>query len=471
MRIGLLSVVAFSCAALGQAASPPSPDWTKVEPELLEHYLALLRIDTTNPPGNETKAADYMKKVLEREGLEVKILGSDPARSNLLVRLKGNGSKRPLLIMGHTDTVGVQPEKWSHPPFAAERADGYVYGRGAIDDKDNASTGMMLMVLLKRLKVTLDRDVIFLAEAGEEGASNFGIGYMIENHWPEIEAEFCLAEGGSVVRRGGKVTHMMVATTEKVGRGVRLVAHGPSGHGSRPLQTNAIVHLSQAVAKVAAWQPPMRLNDTTRTYFERLATISTPEEAARYNGLLNPAKTVEIQNYLAANEPMHNSMLRTSISPTILKAGFRGNVIPSEAEATLDIRAVPDEDMTVFRDTMKKIINDPSVEIVTRTGVRGERMAPPPSRLDTVMFKALEAAQQRIYPDAITLPTMSTGASDKSPLQAKGVQTYGIGPMIDDEDGPKGFGAHSDQERIVESALYAFLKYQWEAVISVAATH
>lgn len=381
----------------------------------------MIRFDSTNPPGNETQVVEYMKKVLEREGIAVKLLAMEPNRANLVARLKGNGSKKPLLIMGHTDTVGVQPEKWTNPPFSAVRKEGYIYGRGTVDDKDNAVTGMMLMVLLKRLNVPLDHDVIFLAEAGEEGSSNLGIGYMIENHWSEIEAEYGLAEGGSIIRRGGKVSHMMVATTEKVGRGVRLVARGPSGHGSRPTQTNAVLHLSQAVAKVGSWQPPMRLNDTTRVYFERLATVSSPEDAARYNGLLNPAKTAEIQTYLAENEPTHNSMLRTSITPTILKAGFRANVIPSEAEATLDIRAVPDEDMIAFRAKMAEIINDPAVEIVTRG--RAERPAPAPSRIDTEMFRALETSQKKHYPGAITLPTMSTGATDKSPLQAKGVQT------------------------------------------------
>jgi acetylornithine deacetylase/succinyl-diaminopimelate desuccinylase-like protein len=463
----IFGVILLSASAVTVARSA-EPEWAKIHPELLQHFQALVSLDTTNPPGNETQAAEYMKRVLEREGIPVKILGQEPNRTNLVARLKGNGSKKPLLVMGHTDTVGVQPEKWINPPFSAARKDGYIYGRGTIDDKDNAVTGMMLMILLKRLNVPLDRDVIFLAEAGEEGSSNLGIGYMIENHWNEIEAEYCLAEGGTVIRRGGKLSHMMVATTEKVGRGVRLVAHGPSGHGSRPMQTNAVLRLTQAVAKVGTWQPPMRLNDTTRTYFERLATVSTPEEAARYNGLLNPQKTADIQKYLAEYEPMHNSMLRTSITPTILKAGFRANVIPSEAEATLDIRALPDEDMVAFRAKMAEIINDPSVEIVTRG--RAERPSPTPSRIDTEMFRALEASQKKHYPGAITLPTMSTGASDKSPLQAKGVQTYGIGPMVDDEDGLKGFGAHSDQERILETALYQFLEFQWDAVLAVAAS-
>ncbi|HYZ83673.1 MAG TPA: peptidase dimerization domain-containing protein [Bryobacteraceae bacterium] len=161
-------------------------------------------------------------------------------------------------------------------------------------------------------------------------------------------------------------------------------------------------------------------------------------------------------------------MLRTSITPTILNAGFRGNVIPSQAEATLDIRALPDEDMTAFRVKMAEVINNPAVEIVSAR--RSMRPPAPPSRIDTEVFRAMEAAQKNFYPGAITLPTMSTGASDKSFLQAKGVQTYGMGPMSDEEDGPKGYGAHSDQERILESSLYTFLEFQWDVVTSVAAS-
>jgi acetylornithine deacetylase/succinyl-diaminopimelate desuccinylase-like protein len=192
----------LACTNLAYAASPAQPDWTKVHQELLEHFQAIIRLDTSNPPGNETKVAEYIKIVLEREGIPAKILGSDPARSNVVARLKGNGSKKPLLIMGHTDVVGVQPEKWADPPFSATRKDGYIYGQGTVDDKDNVATALMLMVLLKRLKVPLDRDVIFLAESGEEGSSQLGIGYLIENHWTEIEAEYCLAEGGSIIRKG-----------------------------------------------------------------------------------------------------------------------------------------------------------------------------------------------------------------------------------------------------------------------------
>jgi acetylornithine deacetylase/succinyl-diaminopimelate desuccinylase-like protein len=445
-------------------AQAPQPDWAKIEEETMRHFQAILRLDTSNPPGNESIVVDYLKSVLEGEGIETKVFANDPKRANLVARLRGNGKKRPILIMGHTDVVTVDPTKWKHPPFSATREGGYVYGRGAIDDKDNVLACLMVMLLLKRMNTPLDRDVIFLAEASEEGGGPNGIGFMVDQHLAEIDAEYCFAEGGGVVRTGGKIRYAGVATTEKIPQRARLVARGVSGHGSVPLRTNAIVHLAQAVAKVAEWKTPMRLNETTRAYFERLAKLSSPEEAARYKTLLQPGKSDEAQEYLAVNEPRLFSTLRTSISPNIIKGGYRNNVIPSEAEATLDIRAAPNEDINWFFAEMKKVINDPTVEIVRN---QAGRPGAPPSRLDTEAFRLIEEANKRVY-NVETLPTMLTGATDMAQLRARGIQCYGIGPMTDSEDGPKGFGAHSDQERILEEALHKFVRFHWEIVVNIA---
>jgi acetylornithine deacetylase/succinyl-diaminopimelate desuccinylase-like protein len=443
------------------------PDWARVEEETLRHFQALIRIDTSDPPGHEAPAVEYLKAVLEREGIKTKTFALDTKRPNLVARFRGSGKKRPVLIMGHTDVVNVDTAKWKHPPFSATREGGYVYGRGTVDDKDNVVAGLMVMLMLKRMNIQLDRDVIFLAEAGEEGSVRYGIDFMVKQHWQEIDAEYCFAEGGNVVRTAGKLRYAAVQTSEKIPYDVRLVARGTSGHGSVPLRSNAIVHLSQAVAKIAAWQTPMRLNDTTRTFFERLAKISPPEEAARYNNLVRGKDTDAIQEYLASYVPRFHSTLRTSISPNMIKGGYRRNVIPSEAEATLDIRALPDEDITKLLDQLRQVINDPSVEVVKVE--RDTRPATKPSQLDTEAFRVIEEAVKRHY-DVVTLPTMSTGATDMAYLRARGVQCYGVGPMLDSEDGPKGFGAHSDQERILEEALNKFVRFHWEIVASLAAT-
>src|SRR5947208_9416422 len=293
----------------------------------------------------------------------------------------------------------------------------------------------MTMLLLKRSNLPLDRDVIFLAEAGEEGNSSFGIQYMVKEQFPEIDAEYCLAEGGGAVRIGGVAKYTTVETLEKIPRGIELVAHGISGHGSIPLKSNAIVHLADAVAKVGKWRPEVRFNETTGTYFRGLASISPPDVAKHYRDVLStdPAVRAAADEWLFEHEPLHSSMLRTSVSPNIIAGGYRSNVIPSEAKATLDVRALPDEDPAKFLEQVKRIVNDPAVDV--RFSSQSTRPAGPETRLDSEPFKALEAAGTRIYNTA-TLPTMSTGATDMAQLRAKGVQCFGIGPATDMEDGP-----------------------------------
>jgi acetylornithine deacetylase/succinyl-diaminopimelate desuccinylase-like protein len=460
-------LAAASAAALS-AQSGSQPDWRAVEDETMRHFQAVLRVDTQNPPGNETAVADYVKQALDREGIPAQIVAADPRRANVVARLKGSGRKRPLLIMGHSDVVTVDAAKWKHPPFSATREGGYVYGRGTVDDKDNLTAGLMTMLLLKRMKVALDRDVIFLSEPAEEGGgANVGISYMVAQHFPEIEAEYCLAEGGGVTRIGGEVRFAQVQTLEKIPRGIELVATGISGHGSVPLKTNAIVHLAGAVAKIGAWRPDIRFNETTGTYFRRLASVSPPEVAKVYRDVLStdPKVRAAADDWLFENEPRHSSMLRTSVSPNIFTGGYRSNVIPSEAKATLDVRMLPDEDPVAFLEPVKKVVDDPAVEV--RFAGQATREAGPGTRLDSEPFKVLEAAATRVY-NTVTLPTMSTGATDMAQLRAKGVQCFGIGPATDFEDGPKGFGAHSDQERILESELHRFVRFNWDVVTELA---
>ena len=468
MRSGRLAILGASIASMTVfAQSPPQPDWSKLQEETMQHYQALLRLDTRNPPGNEHLVAEYVKEVFDKAGIPAQVVGSDPKRSNVVARLKGNGRKRPLLIMGHSDVVTVDEAKWKFPPFSATRDGGYVYARGAVDDKDNLTAALMTMLLLKRLNVPLDRDVIFLSESGEEGSTGVGIGYIVKDQFPLIDAEYCIAEGGGVVRIGGEVKYATVQTLEKIPRGIELVAHGISGHGSVPLKSNAIVHLAGAVAKVGDWRPEIRFNETTGSYFRKLASVSPPEVAKHYRDVLStdPKVRKAADDWLFENEPRHSSMLRTSVSPNIFAGGYRSNVIPSEAKATLDVRALPDENPAKFLEQVKQVVNDPAVEV--RFTGQNERPAGAEPRLDNEAFKALEAAGTRIY-NVITLPTMSTGATDMAQLRAKGVQCFGIGSATDFEDPPKGFGAHSDQERLLESELHRFVRFNWDVVTNLA---
>ena len=356
----LLLSGALSSVAL--AKEDQQPDRAAFEAETLQHFQALLRIDTSSPPGNETKAVDYLKQVFEKEGIPYQVFAKDPSRANIVARIKGNGKKRPILILGHTDVVTIDPAKWTHPPFGADREGGYVYGRGTVDDKDNLVAGVMLMLSLKRNNTPLDRDVILLAESGEEGAPDVGAQFMADNHLDAISAEFCFAEGGGVVRTGGQIRQANIGTTEKEPRFVEIIARGPAGHGSVPSRNNAVVKLTAAVGKIAEWSPPLRINETTGAYFKKLATMVPADVAKMYRDILNPDPKISkvASDWMLNNEPQHWSMVHTSLVPTIVTGGFRYNVIPSETKATIDVRLHPDEDQSAFLDMVRKVVNDPS---------------------------------------------------------------------------------------------------------------
>ena len=466
MKRFLIAALTIASLTGVRAQAPDSHvvDWAKLRGEILERYRALVQMDTT--AGHEILAVDYLKKVLEAEGIPTRTFALDPNRPNLVARLKGNGTKRPLLILAHTDVVGVQREKWPVDPFGAVIKDGYIWGRGTKDDKPVLAANLMTMLMLKRLNVQLDRDIIFLAESGEEAdPAGVGINFMVREHFDEIDAEFALTEGGGATLDGGRVTIVEIGTAEKLPARVRLVATGTAGHGSVPRADNALVHLAAAIEKVGRWETPMRLNETTRSYFENLGKISTGERAATYRALLDPGTAPGAQNFLREHSPHEYSMLRTSVVPTMLKAGVAANVIPSEAEATLDIRALPDENVPEFYAEMAKVIGDPAVKIVPLPQTRPPS---PASRLDTEMYRVLERVAKRANPQATVLPSMSTGASDQAQLRPKGIQSYGIGPASTESD-QINYPAHGDVERLAESSLYPFVEYVWTVVGEIAA--
>ncbi len=463
MHFRFLSFV-FLAFAMASANAQPSylVDWDDVGQESIDHLVNLIRIDTSNPPGNETEVVKYLQTVLAADGIDSQIYALEPERANLVARIKGNGSKRPILIMGHTDVVGVQADKWSEDPFESVRKDGFIYGRGALDDKDNVAAGLMVVMLLKRYDVELDRDIIFLAESGEEGTPQVGINYMVEHHYDVIDAEYCLAEGGSGIIENDKVSVVGIETTEKMPRRATLVAKGTPGHGSVPRVDNAVTILANAVAIAGAWETEARLNDTTRTYFQRLASISSPEDAYRFNNVENPDETAEIQQHFLHTFPYHYSIMRTSVVPTVIDAGFRKNVIPSEASAILDIRMLPDEDVDGFYQLLAEVIDDPRVTIVPEDIYRPPA---PPSEIDNEMFRILERNAKKMYPGVTVLPTMSTGATDMAQVRAKGMQSYGIGPAQTKEELTSGRGAHGDDERISEDAFVDLVRYLWNVII------
>ncbi len=446
----------FSTALVGQTQL----DASAAQTEAVKFLADLVKIDTSNPPGNETRAAEYIKGVLATEGITAQIFESAPGRGNLIARLKGNGKKKPLLLMGHLDVVGVERDKWMMDPFAATIKDGYLYGRGSVDDKSMDAANLEVFLLLHRMKVPLDRDVILLAEAGEEGTSQFGIDFLVEKHWDEIACEYALNEGGDIPQEDGKTQYVAVSTTQKVPRGFSVVAHGTSGHGSVPRLDNPIIHMASAVDKISRWEAPMRLNETTRRFFQQIATISVPERAQLYRHVEDPA----VQQKLHETQPSYYSMLRTSLVPTIIKGGFRSNVIPADAEARFDVRALPDENMEALKASLAKVINDPAITFVDAENTNA-RPATPPSGLDTDGFHALERASQKVFPGVPTIPIMQVGATDSAQLRAKGVQAYDIGTVLSLEDLKR---IHGNDERIQIAGFGKFVQFLFTATLDLA---
>ncbi len=465
MRWFLILSLFFSISSLN-AQQKYLLDWHEVGEESIGHLVDLIQIKSINPPGNETEVTDYLSDIFESEGISYKIYALEKSRASIVARIKGNGNKKPILIMGHTDVVDVQEDRWFDDPFSGLRQNGFIYGRGSLDDKDNVTAGLMVLKLLKRFNIKLERDIIFLAESGEEGTPEVGINFLIEKHFEAIDAEYCLAEGGQSIIEDGKVVTVGIATAEKMPRRVTLVARGTPGHGSRPTLENAVVILANAVAKTGNWDTDVRLNETTRAYFQRMAEISPEEDALRYKNIENPEEAQKVQKYFLENFPYHYSISRTSVVPTVIDAGIRRNVIPSEASAILDIRMLPDENLEEFYEKLKKIIDDPRVEIIPE---KIYRPAAPPSKIDNEMFQTLERVAKNMNPYANILPIMITAASDMAQVRAKGMHCYGIGPSRTVEEINSGYGAHGDNERVSEQAFVEMVKFIWNTVIEMAA--
>lgn len=455
MRSLIAALVLLSATAFAQV---PQPNWDQARQETLKFTEDLVRIDTSNPPGNETKAAEYIKSVLEREGIPVQIFEKKPGRANLVARLKGNGSAKPILIMGHLDVVGVERDKWTVDPFAAVVKDGFLYGRGSADDKNIVASVLETMLLLHRNHVPLARDVILVNEAGEESDSDIGMNYLVAEHWNDIAAEYCYTEGPNPPIANGKLQYVGIATAEKVPSGGKLTAHGTSGHASIPLLDNPVVHLAAAVTKVGQWRTPLSLNDTTTAFFAGLAKISPPADAALYRSL----HATSTQENLLARQPLYYAMLHTTIVPTIIDGGFRTNVIPAVATATIDIRALPQENMPEFYAQLKKVIHDPAVDFQPAPQ---ERVPTPPSRLDNDFYRNLTAAAQKVYGNVAVLPVQAPFATDMAMLRAKGVQCYGFGPAADVERGPR---MHGNDERISMNEMGKYLQWLYTAIEQTA---
>ena len=483
LALSALAVLAPHPAAAQDAAyavrapAPAGFDRAAAQRATLAHLQNLIRINTENPPGNELRTALYFDSVLKTvPGIETHVLRIPPdsgqtasTRANFIARLRATRpTKKPVLVMGHMDVVGADTAKWETDPFEPTVKDGYLYGRGAIDDKGMLAATIVAMMDLARQRDRLQRDVVLLATAGEEGGPLVGIDRVIEHHRALIgDAEFALNEGGRIRVGEGRVREVAIQTTEKVYYEVVGTATGPSGHGSVPLRENALAALARAAARVHDWRAPVRLNETTRLYFQRLAAIEDdPAMKAAMQAMTAPGATpaqVDSAAAVLSREPLFNAVLRTGASLTIINGGFRANVIPSEGKVTFNVRTLPDDDIRRVVAEMNRVAAEPTVTFV----LDGEpAQAPPVSPVGTDLFRTMETAAKTMAPDAVVLPFMSTGATDGAALRAAGIPTYGILPMpLPNEDELR---MHGDNERVPLPALGWAAEYLYRVLAGVA---
>jgi acetylornithine deacetylase/succinyl-diaminopimelate desuccinylase-like protein len=426
--------------------------------------VQLIQLDTSNPPGNENKIADFLAARFRPMGFDIHIVPTPEAgKAHFIARLKGDGSKRPVLLAAHADVVGVERARWTVDPFAGVIRDGYVYGRGAIDFKGGLAVFAEAVRRLAENHIPLHRDVILLSEADEE-SGRYNTSWLADSHWDLIDCEFALNEGGWIIKdETGHVQYVSVSTGDKLSIPLILTATGTSTHSSMPLPDNPIFTLSKALAKLADFETPLELIPSTREFFETLAKTSGPPLSDNLNVLLNskdPAAVGEADRQISQN-PLLHALMRNTIAPVILKAGFRGNVIPGSAEATINLRLIPGTDFEALLASIRRVVNDNRVDVSlaqsnTPEGTRAAALLKlssslKPSPKDTSLYRALEQSAHSIWPQSPVTTYLFQAGTDAIAWRSRGVPVYGIYPYpITAEDLRR---MHGNDERVPIQSL------------------
>lgn len=407
-------------------------NWDDVTAEataLLAEYIA---VDTSNPPGNEEAACAFLGGVLRREGLEYELYETGPRRVSLLSRLPGDGSAGALILLNHTDVVPVEREFWSVEPFGGEVRDGYVWGRGALDMKGMGIFELMAVLLLRRLGLPLRRDVVFFAVADEEAGGDYGINWFATHHPELLAGDVCLNEGAYGWASFGGVSRPFFgfSPTEKNPLWLRLRAEGPPGHGSLPHAQNALGRLVRALDRVQTWHRERIILPEMRPFFERLAAV----------GALPPVERPEDVEPLAAGDRMINALTQHTISLTTCHSGIKANVIPAQAEATLDCRLLPGERAERFIGRVREVIDDPqvSVEPIFQSET-------PPSRLESDLYTLAEQVVREYDERALVLPVVSSWFTDSRAFRQVGTPAYGFIPVLLEQEDYASIHGHNER--------------------------
>ena len=449
MHRTLVSALSLAFLATVHAASAVGQqplDWTALQNETVQILTDYLKINTTNPPGNELETALFLKRILEREGFEVQLLDTGEFRerhgANLYTRLKGNGTKKAIALVHHMDVVPADARYWSVDPFSGVIKDGYLYGRGALDMKGEGITHLMAMIALKRSGVPLNRDIVYIANPDEELGS-LGAIKFVEKHADLLrDVEFLMTEGGDNAFKNGKLAYFGVGVAEKRTFWQHLTVRGVPSHGSRPTKDNPVPKLVRALSKIAAYETPLHVTPGVRKFFRDIARNYSGEQG-RWLANVDAAIANPRARAWLLSDVYWNAILRNTISLTGLQGSNKVNVIPAEATADIDIRLLPDTDPTKFREMLVALVND--------TSVHWEPLLAPKPPLenptDTDLFRAIERAAHERDPNAFVTTPMLTGATDRPTYRALGIVTYGFDPFrVEAADAQR--GVHGNDERI-----------------------
>lgn len=434
-------------------------DWDAIAKQGQTILADYLRINTTNPPGNEILAARFLKGILDKEGIEATILDTTQlggTHANLYARLKGNGSKKAIALLHHMDVVPATASEWTVDPFSGETKDGYIWGRGAIDMKGEAVAHLMAMIAMKRSGIPLNRDIVFIANADEEFTSTGGFAF-VKNHADLLkDVEYLITEATENSVVDGKVKYFAVGVAEKRTFWQRLTVKGIPSHGSRPTKNNPVPKLVAALDKIAKYETPLHVTPGVQKYFRDIARLY-PEP--RRTWLSDVTKALKNPNARAwiLSDVYWNAYLRNTISLTGLSGSNKTNVIPPMATAEIDFRLLPDTDPAQFLATMQKIVGDTAVHWSTIL----QPKTPLESPIDTDLFRAIERAAKERAPDAFVTTPMQTGATDRPTYRKLGIVTYAIDPFLT-EQAERQKGVHGNNERLSVANVGFGIKYVYD---------
>jgi acetylornithine deacetylase/succinyl-diaminopimelate desuccinylase-like protein len=428
----------------------------------------LIRIDTSNPPGHEGRIDELIAGKLRPLGFEVLIIPTPvEGKSHLIARLRGDGSRRPVLLASHADVVGVEKEKWTVDPFAGQVKDGRIYGRGALDFKGGIAVFARAVMQLAENKVPLARDVIFVVEADEESAP-YNTTWLAQTHWSDMQCEFALNEGGWIMADDtGRVRYVSVSTADKTSISVILSARGTSTHSSMPRPDNPITTLSRAIAKLAEYETPIQLTPSTRRFFTTLAETSAPPMSLYFRDLIGTdAAAAARADREISRDPLLHAIMRNTIAPVMLNAGFRNNVIPGSADATINVRIIPGTDPNQIVRDFERVIGDSAISVRLSTPSTGPSRVPASSE-DTDLYRALEREARAAFGGAEVTPYLFQAGTDAGAWRNRGVPVYGIYPYPITTD--QLTRMHGNDENVGVESLRQGTEMIYKTLVDVAA--